>query len=188
MEKKEIITLVKNLKIKDHVAFFYSTLEEKHQILFTYLKAGLEKGEAGAYVASEETPEQIRQAMKKFGIKVDRYEEEGALMIIDYRDWYVIDGRFRALTTIDLWKNLSKKSEANGFKALRVTGEMEFFFKERLVKELLDYEQLLHRVLDFPMTVICAFNHETVMKEGSLDATRIMFDLLKSHGAYHILD
>jgi len=188
LEKKEILALVKNLRVKDHVAFFYSTVEEKHEILFTYLKTGLEKGEAGAYVASEETPEQIKRAMNNFGMKVERYEGEGALRIIDYRDWYIIDGKFKALKIVNLWKNLIERSEANGFKALRVTGEMACFFKEKLVKELLEYELSLHRVLDLPMAAICAFNRGTIMKEGLLDATRIMFDLLKSHGAYYILD
>ena len=62
MEKDEILQFARQMKPRDHVIMFHSSSEDKHQVLFTYLKAGLDQGEAAAYIASEETPDEIRQA------------------------------------------------------------------------------------------------------------------------------
>jgi len=179
VEKSEILDFVKRMKTKDHVIMFYSKPEDKHQVLFTYLKVGLDQGEAAAYVAGEESRDQIREAMKQFGIDVDRFEESSALHVIDYKDWYVIGGKFNASKTIGLWKKLHDESVAKGFKGLRVTGEMGGFFKHGMVNELLKYEKTLHKVLEFPMTAICAYDTNTVAKE---DGGKLYLDLIKAHG------
>ncbi|MFQ5871123.1 MAG: MEDS domain-containing protein [Candidatus Geothermarchaeales archaeon] len=178
MEKSEIIGFVKGMESRDHVILLYTDRRDKHDILFTYLRAGLEKGEAAAYVAGEETADQIRQAMEEFDIDVERYEKAGALRIIDYRDWYIIDGEFDASTTIGLWEKLLDESVAKGFKGLRVTGEMACFFENDMLKELLEYERSLHRTLEIALTAICAYDSEVLVKQGGGEA---LLDLLNSH-------
>jgi len=46
-----------------------------------------------------------------------------------------------------------------------------------MVKELLEYEKALHRVLEFPMTAICAYDSNVVVSEGR---GRLLLDLLKA--------
>jgi archaellum biogenesis ATPase FlaH len=184
LEKNEILEFVKSMKTTDHVILLYTNTEDKHIVLFTYLKAGLEKDEAAAYVAGEETPEEIKQAMREFGIDVERYEGRGALRIIDYRDWYIIDGKFDMSKTIGLWKKLLDESKAKGFKGLRVTGEMTCFFENNMVKELVEYEKALHRVLEIPMIAICAYDQEATTKEGG---PGLLIDLLLTHSTAIIM-
>ena len=74
MEKNELFDYVKQMKPTDHVIFFYDDPKDKREVLFTYLKAGLDQGEAVAYVATQETPSQIKNVMKNFGINVDGLE------------------------------------------------------------------------------------------------------------------
>lgn len=50
MEKNEVLSFVKRMKATDRVIMFYSNLEDERLVLFTYLKAGLGKGEAAVYV------------------------------------------------------------------------------------------------------------------------------------------
>ena len=185
MERSEILEFVKNLKATDHVILFYINPRAKHDILFTYLKAGLEGGEAAAYVAGEETPEQIKRAMREFGIDVERYEKNGALRVIDYRDWYIIDGRFDVLKTIGLWKELLDESTARGFKGLRVIGEMACFFENKMVKELVEYERALRKTLEIPLTTICAYNLDVVVKEGG---SKLFIKLLSAHSTAIIME
>lgn len=156
MDKGKILEFVEQMKPKDHVILFYSKPDDKHRVLFTYLRAGLDSGGAGAYVAGQESPDEIRHAMRSFGIDVDAFERAGALHVIHYKDWYIIDGKFSISKTMDLWKRLYDESTAKGFKGFRVTGEMACFFENRMVKELVEYERSLHRVLELPMTAICA--------------------------------
>jgi hypothetical protein len=116
--------------------------------------------------------------MRKFSIAVEQYEKSGALKVIDYRDWYVIDGKFDMLKTLGLWKKLLDEATAKGFKGLRVTGETTCFFESKMVKELAEYERALHRVLEIPMTAICAYDSDVAAREGGSD---LLLDLLTAH-------
>jgi hypothetical protein len=178
VEKDEILQFARQMKPRDHVIMFHSDSDDKHQVLFTYLKAGLDQGEAAAYVASEETPDEIRQAMRRFGIDVNELEKRGALRVIDYRDWYIVGGKFNVTETIERWKRLCDEVIAKGFKGLRVTGETACFFRERMVRELVEYEQALHRVLDLSMAAICAYDSRVVANERGGE---LYLDLIKTH-------
>jgi len=166
------------MKPRDHAIMFYSKNEDKHQVLFTYLQAGLNQGQAAAYIASEESTDEIKHAMKQFGIDVGSLEKTGALRVINYKDWYLTGGSFHISKTIEMWRRLYEESVAKGFKGLRVTGETECFFKNRMVKELVEYEKALHRVLDVPMAAICAYNTDTIANEGKGE---LYLDLIKAH-------
>ncbi|MFQ5762470.1 MAG: MEDS domain-containing protein [Candidatus Bathyarchaeia archaeon] len=177
---EELLQHVKKMKPGDHVMLIYSDLKEKHEILFTYLEAGLEKGEAAAYVASEEAPEQIKRAMRKFGVDVTRCERNRALKVIDYKDWYVIDGKFDPRKTIRLWGKLLEELNVRGFKGLRATGEMACFFEHEMVKELVEYERAQGRTW-FPMTALCAYNlKHLVDRKGGVE---LLLQLINAHAA-----
>ena len=178
MEKSEILEFVKQMKAKDHVIMFYSTLEDKHKVLFTYLKAGLDAGEAAAYVASQESLDEVREAMKKFGVDVDRFERSGALRVIDYKDRYIIGGRFNASKAKELLKERYDEAVAKGFKGLRITGEMACFFNHGMVKELVEYEKSMRKVFEIPVTGICAYDTNLVANEGR---GGLYLDLIKAH-------
>jgi hypothetical protein len=178
MEKDEILQFVREMKPREHVVMLHSGFEDKHQVLFTYLKAGLDQGEAAAYIASEETPDEIRQAMRRFGMDVDELERRGALRVIDWRDWYIVGGKFSATETIERWKRLHDEAMAKGFRGLRVTGETACFFRERMVKELVQYEQTLHRALEVPMVAICAYDSRVAANERGGE---LYLDLIKTH-------
>jgi hypothetical protein len=110
---------------------------------------------------------------------MDRYERNSALRVIDYRDWYIIDGKFEVSKTIELWKKLFSESTAKGFKGLRVTGETACFFEHNLVNELVEYEGALHKPLEIPMTAICAYDLGVLLsKEGRFN---LLLNLLNTH-------
>ena len=184
MEKDEILKFVRQMKPRDHVIMFHSNADDKRQVLFTYLKAGLDQGEAAAYVAGEETPDEIRQNMRRFGMDVDELERRGALRVIDWRDWYIVGGKFSIAETLERWKRLCDEVIAKGFKGLRVTGETACFFRERMVRELVEYEQALHRVLELSMAAICAYDSYVVANERGGE---LYLDLIKAHSNVIIL-
>lgn len=178
MEKNEVLDFVRRMKPKDHVIMFYSKPEDKHLVLFTYMKAGLDQAEAAAYVAAQESPSEIKMAMRQFGIDVDKYEKTGALKVIDYKDWYFSGGAFNISKTMELWRRLYDTAIAKGFKGLRVTGETACFFEKGKVEELLEYERALRRVLEIPLTAICAYDSNVVAKEKRPE---LFLDLIKAH-------
>ncbi len=131
------------------------------------------------YVASDENPSQIREAMKRFGIRVGEHEETGALHIFGYEEVYILDGKFSTSMTINLWNKLYKEALKNGFKGLRITGEMACFFKHNLIQELIEYEKALHRVLDIPIIAICAYNANMLNKTD--DPINLYTELARKH-------
>jgi len=177
---EKVIQFVKQMSPTDHIIFVYQSPEAKYNVLFNYLKFGLENGEAGAYVASEENPNEIRDAMKRFGINTEKYEETGALRILGCNDVYIIEGKFDIPNTIGMWNKLYQEALAKGFKGLRVTGEMACFFKRNLIPELVEYERALHRVLDLPIIAICAYNADHLTK--AYNPIDLYNELVRAHG------
>jgi len=178
---EKVTHFVEELKPRDHVIFVYQSQEAKHNVLFHYLKAGLDNGDGAAYVASEETQSQIKEAMKRFGIDVEKYEKTNALKILEYTDIYIIHGKFDIKTTMDKWSRLHNEALARGLKGLRVTAEMSCFFRHNLIEQLVEYERSLHRVLELPMTAICAYNAEMLAK--AKNPINLYTELVRAHAA-----
>lgn len=182
MGKNEILELVRKMKARDHVIFFYTNHRDKHLVLFTYLKAGLDAGEGAVYVASDESSSEIREAMNDFGLDVKHHEKKGALRIVDYREWYIIGGEFNIHRTISLWKKARNEAVARGFDGLRVAGEMACFFKHNMINELVLYERALHREHEIPLAAICAYDDAVVLKGAEEERyLRLYLDLVTAH-------
>jgi len=177
---QKMTRVLKGLKPREHAILVYNSPEVKREALFTYIRYGLDRGEAAKYVCSEETPSEIREGMKRFGVNVEEYERRGALDILPYTSVYIKDGKFTLPEVMNSWGKYYKEAMAMGFKGLRITGEMSCFIQHRLVKELLEYERALHTTLDIPMTAICAYSSEEL---GSIDnPIDVYFELVKAHG------
>ena len=177
---EKVIDYMEQLRPTNHLVFVYDSPEAKYNVLFNYLKVGLDNNEVGVYVATDETPDQIRKAMKQFGIDVEKCEKTGALLIFGHEEIYIIDGKFNASTTINLWNRLYNEALKNGFKGLRVTGETAYFFKHNLIQELIEYEKAFHRILDIPLIAICAYNARMLNKTD--DPVNLYSEFARAHG------
>lgn len=173
------MNLVGRLKPTDHVVMFYEGVEDKHRVLFEYLSAGLDAQEAVAYVAGvDETPSQVRMLLEKGGVDADACEKKGMLQIMSYKDWYLAGGDFNVQRTITAWAKLLSDALADGFKGLRVAGDVTWFLKYGMKDQLLEYENALHRVLDLPLIGICAYSLPVLME---LNEAQLVVDLIKAH-------
>jgi sugar-specific transcriptional regulator TrmB len=177
---EKVNRFMEQLRPTNHLIFIYDSPDAKYNVLFNYLKAGLDKGEAGVYVAGDENPSQIRAAMKKFGLGVEDYEKTGALQLFGYEDIYIVNGKFSMPTTMNSWNKLYNDVLKMGFKGLRVTGEMTCFFKHNLIQELIEYEKALHTILDIPIIAVCAYNASQINK--SKDPANLYSELARAHG------
>ena len=179
MEKEAVVSLAGQLKPTDHAILFYEYVEDKYRVVFGFLKAGLDAHEAVAYVAGvDETPSQIKSYWEKRRVDVDAFEKKGMLQILSYKDWYLAGGEFSVQRTVALWAKLLSDALAEGFKGLRVAGDATWFFKRGMKKELLEYENSLHRVLDMPLIAICAYSLPVLMEQNE---AQLVVDLIKAH-------
>ena len=177
---QKLTRILNRLRPRDHVVLFYDSLQSKYNTLFPYIADGLERGEAAAYVCSEESPDEIRAGMVNYGLDVKKFERSGALQISNYTEIYIVDGEVDLDHIMEFWSNAYTDALSKGFKGMRVTGEMSCFIKHGLIKELVEYEKALHTVLDIPMTAICAYNADILSTiDNPID---IYSELVKAHG------
>jgi len=170
---------VRSLKAGDHGIFFYRNPHEKHEVLFNFLKAGLEKDEGAIYVASHETSEQIRRHMEDFGLNVKALEKDmGVLRIVDYDGWYIIDGKVDGSHTLMLGQRVFDEAMEIGLRGLRSCGEAACFFEHKKEKELVEFELMIGRKIDLPVTVLCAYdvNHAKSLEK------KLFLSLIMAHG------
>lgn len=178
-EEEKLRCYLKTLQPTDHLLFIYRSLESKYNVLCNFLKLGLEKGEVVVCVCSEDNPSQVRDQLRKFGVVVEKNEAAGALKIVGYDDFYIINGKFSIDSTMGLLRQMYDDAVEMGFKGCRVFGEMSCFFQYDLKKELIEYEKAVHRILDIPIVGMCAYNADIFDKCDSPEEEYIK--LLKTH-------
>jgi sugar-specific transcriptional regulator TrmB len=177
-EKTLIISnVINSLKPMNHALFLYSNQEEKHNVLFSFIKIGLESDDVSVYLTTEESADQIREAMRRHNIDVESYENMEALHIIESS--YDPSEGFDVTSTIAYLKKFYDEAITNGFKGCRICGEMEYFFKNNLREKMLEYEKTLNRLFTIPIIGICAFNKNTI--NSFTDPTSLYSELVMAH-------
>ena len=174
----ETLNYVRNLEVGNHGVFFYRSPHEKHEVLFNFLQAGFQKGKGAIYVASQETSKQIRRHMEDFGLNVKSLERDGVLRIVDYSDWYIIDGEVNTSHMMESGMHMFDEATEIGLKGLCGCGEVACFFEHKKEKELVEYELMVGRKFDFPVTALCAYD----VKHAKSLEEKIFFNLVKAHG------
>lgn len=175
----ETLYYVRTLTVGSHSIFFYKTPSEKREVIFNFLQVGLTRGEGALYIASQETSQQIRKHMKDFGLNVTALERDGALRIIDYDGWYLVDGKVNPSYTLRLGERVLKEAMEIGLKGLRGCGEATCFFDHHQERALVDYERMIGKRIDLPATVLCAYD---INQARSLEGL-LFLDLMKAHGS-----
>lgn len=84
MLDSQISEFLANFRRGTHAVLFYDTPENKREVLFNHLKYGHQGNEGLNYICSEETTQQIRMGMKKFGIDADNMRSKNRLTINNY--------------------------------------------------------------------------------------------------------
>ena len=175
---QKILSFIENLEASDHIVFFYDDLQAKENILFRFISNALSDKRAAFYICSEEHLEAIREKMQIYGIRVAENEKADLLSLRHYDGWYLQEGQVDVMRILSVWRRLIDSYQKRELE-LRVVGEMACFFTHRKVKDLLRYEYALHRVLDFPMVAICAYNINTVVETGF---SEVIMPLVRAHG------
>ena len=174
----ELHEYLKTIQPSHHICLFYDSIESKRKVIYPFLTDGLNNGKGIVYIYYEETPDQVRENLAKYGVDVEPNERSGNLKLLHSDDWYMPGNKVEAVRIINNWKAMHKEFEANGL-GMRVTGEVSGFFDRGKVRDLLRYEYALHRFLDIPMDAICSYNINDVIETGNSD---MIMPLIRAHG------
>lgn len=154
---KKASKYAERLTIGEHAVAFYGTEDFKHRVVFPFLAAGLSRGEAAAYIVSEDKLDSEIREIKKFGIDLDSLPKE-AFTIMSAYEWYLRKGRAKAKTIATNWQTLIHEKKKAGFAGVHAAGETAVFISNGKSEELVRYEELLDRQLAFDLCVLCLYD------------------------------
>jgi len=154
-----LIAAIGRLQVHDHLCLFYETGEEQFAAIVPFLRLGLERGEKCLYIAADNTAAVVLAALEAGGIDTAAALQSGALSVLDTRETYLKEGYFDPDLMICFLGEAIAAAKAEGFTALRATGEMtRALGNEIAVERLLAYESKLNSF--FPendLVAICQF-------------------------------
>jgi len=165
---------VRRLKFGDHSILYYDTEDVRREITFSFLEAGLPRGEAVVYIVSEHKLNSEAREIQRYGISGD-YLRNGTFTLMSAHEWYLKKGKAQAKTIIANWLTLLKEKQKAGFIGLRGAGEMDVFFDYAKTTELLKYEAALGRQVALNLCVLCLYNTRMLKEEQ-------LIQLNKCHG------
>jgi len=139
-----LLTLAE-LRPGDHLCCLYETEEEHRAVLLPFLRQGLERGEKVIYIVDAHTGETVLDYLRADGVTVDSHLKSGQLRILSRDDTYLRQGVFDPEGMIALVRTETARALAEGYPALRVTGEMTWALRGLPGSErLIEYEAKLN--------------------------------------------
>jgi len=136
---------IADLKPGDHLCCLYETEEEHWAVLTPFLRQGLERGEKVLYIVDAHTAEAVLGYLRGDGLDVEPYLESGQLSILSANDAYTREGIFDPDGMIALLRTETERALAEGYPALRITGEMTWALRGLPGSErLIEYEARLN--------------------------------------------
>ena len=129
----------------DHLCCIYETEEEYRGVLIPYVRQGLERGEKVLHIVDDHAPDALLTYLRKDGMDLDRCRKLGQLSILTVHETYLRDGLFDPDRMIALLRNETERALADGFSALRASGEMTWALREAPGSDrLIEYEAKLN--------------------------------------------
>ena len=135
----DFIRPIENLKPGSHLCCIYETEEEHQAVLTSFLRHGLELGEKLLYIVDANTAQVILGYLQDDGLNAESYITSGQLSILSAKDAYMRNRVFDPDEMITLLRAEAERAQAEGYSALRVTGEMSWALQglpgsERLIE------------------------------------------------------
>lgn len=142
----------------DHLCLFYESPQQHRHALEPFLQQGLARHEKTIYLFDALTPTQIADYLCEPG-RLHTWLASGQLALLDAETVYHAGGGFVPERMIDHLQRETAQALAEGYAALRVTGEMSWALADIDPEALSRYESLLH---DFfrraPCIALCQYD------------------------------
>ena len=108
----------------DHLCGLYQTEEEHRAVVTPFLRHGLEGGEKVVYIVDDRTAETVGGYLRDDGLDPAPFLASGQLVFLTSGETYLREGAFDPEGMIGLLRSGEARALADGYRALRVTGEM----------------------------------------------------------------
>jgi hypothetical protein len=156
----------------DHAVLLYLDEAVKRDVVLSFLKAGLSKGNAALYLISEKGRDQETEWLRR-AFEIREAEQRRALTIMSSEEWYLERGKASADTIISNWMNLANEKMKEGWPGLQSVTEMKPLVENVKWSELAGYERRLGRKLPQMYCGLCVYEAASLPN---------LTDLLDVHG------
>ncbi|HBL35923.1 MAG TPA: hypothetical protein DDZ55_03845 [Firmicutes bacterium] len=179
MEKRGLVDLgftEEKVPVGTHTCLFYWDEAKKNRMLLKFLAAGLRNQEKVVCLLDSLTRTEILNWFRAEKIDIGNGDPEAALLVAKNKEVYYPEGYFDPEEMIGRWRQYAEEAIADGFKQVRVTGEIHWLCAGIPGAErFFEYEKMINDCLkELPITVLCQFD------TNQLPGTAIL-DLLKVH-------
>ena len=146
-----------------HRLLLYQTSDVKYNVLFNFLKDQQDEGAMAIYVCSKDCVEDVKKAMVQFGFDKRTITKGEGIRILDWNSLLESDDVFNVERAIDAWDDLFFESQDKEFNGIAAATEMQFFFDNKIIEILEDYEKQIHSLQDGHMAFKCAYNEQSLL-------------------------
>ncbi|MFA6002063.1 MAG: MEDS domain-containing protein, partial [Thermoleophilia bacterium] len=173
--KSRLLEALERLEPHDHLCLVHESHEEQLAAIIPFIRIGLERGEKCIYIADSNTTDSVLTAMRQRDMKVDAEIESGALSVLTEQDSYLKQGGFVPDRMIEFLSAATTDALNNGFKTLRVAGEMTWIINhEPSVEVLIEYEaKLNHFFAEYACLAMCQYDRHGFTAEALIDIIRV---------------
>ena len=143
-----------------HMCLIYDNDSQCRKIISRFLSGGLASGEQVGYFADSSTPEEVRYWLKEMGVSVPNEGPGGPFNVYTAEKVYCPCGKFVPSEMLAKLKDFYTTAITDGYKGVRVSGEMSWALKNIPGSEcLMEYEALVNTILEeYPVTPICQYD------------------------------
>jgi hypothetical protein len=171
-----ILPSIARMGAGDHYCGIYRTDDDHRAIIVDYIRQGILRKEKMFYIVNIQSAAQLKATLGAAGIDVDRLVDGGQLVILTAKEAYLKDGQFDPEKMIALLAEETDTALAEGYTALRATGEMTWALAgEPGSERLVEYESRLNEF--FPTKkcyAVCQYDRRRFDAE-------MLIDILQTH-------
>jgi hypothetical protein len=166
-----ILPSIARMDSGDHYCGIYRTDDDHRAIIVDYIREGIRKHERMFYIVNIQTAAQLKTTLAQANIDVNELVDSRQLVILTAKEAYLKDGQFDPDKMISLLGEETDKALAEGYTALRATGEMTWALAgEPGSERLVEYESRLNEF--FPNKkcyAVCQYDRRRFDAEMLLD-------------------
>jgi hypothetical protein len=128
------------LSIGEVAVVTYTSAVDKMKVFSAFIREGLENGDLVDYGYPDEESETVRAKLKEYGIDVEKYEREGALVLDSLTKWYLPDGKFDKERAIRMEFEARAEAKRKGYKHFRALEDLgDFSFLDGQWQTYIEY-------------------------------------------------
>ncbi len=173
-----------------HFCNFYETKSDLVELLVPFFKAGLANKEFCVWILSEPlTKLEAWTALGEVTPELDEYVADGAMEVIDVREWYLNHGIFDLEQAVRACKDKLNRALDRGYAGMRITGDTTWLDRKNW-RSFCAYEQEFNdNVADQRVTALCTYQLGKIRASDLLDVVSThQFAVAMRHGSWELIE